>query len=122
MLGAGCKRGIDAAFFEERVLEFLRMCGVSLLSVRALATIARKADEPALTQFSKKYDLPLLCYCAKELKAAVGVFAHSEYVEKTVGVDNVCERAARLACGGRLLMGKTKYDGMTLALAGEENL
>ncbi len=37
-----------------------------------------------------------------------------------MGVDNVCERAAVLASGARLLAGKTKYAGVTLALAGED--
>ncbi|MBR5751340.1 MAG: cobalamin biosynthesis protein, partial [Clostridia bacterium] len=48
-------------------------------------------------------------------------FAHSDYVEKTVGVGNVCERAAVKASGGRLLAGKTVFEGMTFALAGDEN-
>ena len=50
-----------------------------------------------------------------------GVFAHSDFVQKTVGVGNVCERAAVLASGGVLLMGKTAREGITLALAGEQN-
>ncbi|MCR5671614.1 MAG: cobalamin biosynthesis protein, partial [Butyrivibrio sp.] len=38
---------------------------------------------------------------------------------KTVGVDNVCERAATLAAGsgGNMILKKTKGDGMTIAIA-----
>lgn len=121
VLGAGCRRGADAARFEDNALDFLKVCGVSPLSVRALATLDRKADEPALQNFCRKYRLPLLSFSAEELRAVPGAFARSAYVEKAVGVDNVCERAAVKACGGRLLMGKTRYKGVALALAGEEN-
>ncbi len=121
VLGAGCKRGVDCGWFERCALEFLKDAGVSLLSVRALATLDRKADEPALLDFCRKYRLPLRTFTAEQLKAAPGIFARSEYVETAVGVDNVCERAAALASGGRLLTGKTRYAGVALALAGEEN-
>ena len=120
VLGAGCRRGVSGERFENFVLDFLKSCGVSLLSVRALATIDLKADEQAFQHFCEKYRLPLLTYPAEELSKAPGVFAKSEYVLGAVGVDNVCERAAVLASGGRLLTGKTKYEGVTLALAGEE--
>ena len=74
-----------------------------------------------MTRFCEKYRLPLLTYSADALRAAPGVFAHSDFVQKTVGVGNVCERAAVLASGGVLLMGKTAREGITLALAGEQN-
>ena len=118
VLGAGCKKGLDENLFEERVKEFLDKNGVSLLSVRALATIDLKQNEKAFLRFCEKYRLPLLTYSAEELKDLPGVFAHSYFVERTVGVGNVCERAAAMA-GGRLLIGKTVSEGLTLALAGE---
>ena len=119
ILGAGCKRNTEPGSFEEKALSFLKHCGVSLLSVRAVATIDAKKEEPALLAFCEKYKLELIVYAAEELKAVPGRFVHSDFVEKTVGVDNVCERAAA-ASGGRLLMGKTAMDGVSFALAGEE--
>lgn len=121
VLGVGCKRDTDPDAFEENALDFLRQCGVSLLSVRALATIDVKKDEAALNRFCEKYRLPLLPYSADALRDVPGVFAHSDFVEKTVGVGNVCERAAALASGGVLLMGKTARAGITFALAGEKD-
>ena len=40
-------------------------------------------------------------------------------MKETVGVSNVCERAALLACGegGSLVYGKHAEDGMTIAIA-----
>lgn len=121
VLGAGCKRDTDPEAFEEKTSIFLKDCGVSLLSVKALATIDVKKEEAAFLRFCEKYRLPLLTYSAAELKAVPGRFSHSPFVEKTVGVDNVCERAAA-AEGGRLLMGKTVMGGVTFALAGEDAL
>ena len=80
-----------------------------------------KKDEAALNRFCEKYHLPLLTYSADALRAVPGIFAHSDFVEKTVGVGNVCERAAVLASGGALLMGKTAWAGITFALAGEKD-
>ncbi|MBQ9197828.1 MAG: cobalamin biosynthesis protein [Clostridia bacterium] len=122
VLGAGCKKGVDPDLFEQNACQFLRACGVSLLSVKALSTISVKNQEPAFARFCQKYSLPLLSYSAEELRGVPGVFAHSDFVEKTVGVDNVCERAAVRAAGGVLLAGKTAMEGMTFALAGEKNL
>ena len=116
ILGTGCRRGIDAAAYEAAALDFLRYCGDSLLSVRALATIERKKEERALLLFCKKYRLPLLAYTAEALSAVPGRFTASAFVRETVGVDNVCERAAA-AEGAALLQGKTAYDGCTFALA-----
>ena len=118
-LGVGCKRGVDGEAFEKEALAFLRACGVSLLSVKAVATIDVKKDEGAINAFCEKYRLPLLAYDAAALRAVEGTFSHSDFVEKTVGVGNVCERAAVRASGGVLLMGKTAAAGMTFALAGE---
>ena len=119
VLGAGCRRGTDAAAFERAALDFLDKCGVSLLAVRALATIDIKSDEHAFVTFARKYALEMCTYTAEELAALPGEFAHSDYVFNTVGVGNVSERAAVCAGGARLLRGKTLYAGITLALAGD---
>lgn len=120
VLGAGCRRGVDADHFERCALDFLRDNGVSLLSVRALSSIDLKAREGALIAFAEKYRLPFLTYAAGALSALPGRFAHSAFVEQTTGVGCVCERAAVKASGGVLLIGKTGFAGVTLALAGEE--
>ena len=48
-----------------------------------------------------------------------GEFAESEFVRKTVGVGNVCERAA-VCGGGTLIIPKTAKDGVTVAAAVNE--
>ena len=63
---------------------------------------------------------PLFGFSVKELKSLEGKFSDSEFVEQTVGVGNVCERAAVFASrnqGGTLLLKKQVLEGATLALA-----
>lgn len=52
--------------------------------------------------------------------AVEGGFSSSEFVKKTVGADNVCERAAVKDAGGKLIAHRRAQDGVTVALA-EEN-
>ena len=47
-------------------------------------------------------------------------FTASEFVSSVTGVDNVCERSAVLACGGKLIKAKTAGEGVTMALAAAE--
>lgn len=122
VIGIGCKRGTSAAHIEECVTRFLKDNGLSMLSVRALASIDLKGDEPGLLAFCERFRFPLLTYSAGELMALPGVFSVSEFVRKTTGVDCVCERAAVKASGKGLLVGKMRFDGVTLALSGDENL
>ena len=52
---------------------------------------------------------------------AEGNFKSSDFVKSITGTDNVCERAAVLSANnGKIIAGKTKYDGVTVAAACEE--
>ena len=52
-----------------------------------------------------------------ELAQETGDFSPSDFVKKTTGVDNVCERGAVLAAGGPLYARKHAGGGVTMALA-----
>lgn len=116
-LGIGCKRGTEASKIEEVFARFCAERGILPQAIRAAATIDRKADEAGLLRFCEKHGWPLRFYSAEELAAAPGRFSASAFVENTVGVDNVCERAAVLVSGGALLEKKYALDGVTLAIA-----
>ena len=74
--------------------------------------------------------MPFLTYPAQELCAQNGTFTASDFVRRTVGVDNVCERSALCAavCEGWIpqnarfeqyvRLSKQAQDGMTLAAVG----
>jgi cobalamin biosynthesis protein CbiG len=84
-------------------------------AVAGAASIDVKADEEGLLECCRRYGWPLAFYSARQLNAVAGSFSASEFVRNTVGVDNVCERAA--AAGGNLIVGKTALNGVTVAVA-----
>ena len=72
---------------------------------------------PGLLAFCRARGLDVRFYSAAELSAAAGEFTPSEFVKKTVGVDNVCERSAVLASNGHLVAPKFALNGVTVACA-----
>ena len=123
VLGAGCNRGINPADFESSAMDFLNGAGVSVMSLKAIATTDIKRDEPAMRIFAESHNIPLVTFTAKELQALKGNFTASERVRHFTGTDNVCERACVLCAGegGVLLRNKTVYNGITFALARSES-
>ena len=63
-------------------------------AVRAIATVDRKKNEMAFLALAKEWDVELWSFTPEELESAGTKFAESPFVRKTVGVGNVCERAA----------------------------
>lgn len=118
IVGIGCKRNTDPAVLEKRLLQVLRENGISVHRVSAAATIELKKDEAAVIGFCQKYSLPLRVYSPDQLMAVKGAFASSDFVLKTTGADNVCERSAA-AGGGRIIAEKSGFEGVTAALAEE---
>ncbi len=115
-LGIGCRRGTAEETLADVFERFCRERGLLPQAVACAASIDLKAGEEGLKAFCAARNWPL-CFCsAEELRTAEGVFSASPFVEKTVGVDNVCERAAVLA-GGRLIERKFAAEGVTFAAA-----
>ena len=117
VLGIGCRRGLPAEVIERAATIMLWDQKIPLARVFQIATIDVKRDEEGLLGFAGAHRIPLRFYSAEELAEAQGEFSQSERVLQTVGVDNVCERAAVL-CGekGELILRKTAKDGVTVAV------
>ena len=116
IVGLGCRKDIPFQNLNQAVDQMLADYHVSDQAVLGIATIDRKAREPAVLELIKKRNWNLFAYTAEELEAVPGVFSESEFVRKTVGTGNVCQRAALLS-GGLLLAEKTRFPGITMALA-----
>lgn len=118
VLGVGCKKETDSAKLEDYLQSILEQQGISIEEIAALASIDVKKDETCLLKFSEKHRIPFRTYSAQKLQAVPGEFHSSAFVKNTVGVDNVCERAAICAAGdgGRLMLSKQANDGMTVAI------
>lgn len=119
-IGGGCRKDTPVEKIEAAVRAVLQGAGIPWQAVCAVSSIDVKKDEPGLLMFCEKHRLPLRVFTADELAAVEGDFTPSDFVRETVGVDNVCERAAVSSGGGRLICRKTVMDGVTVALA-EEN-
>lgn len=115
-VGVGCRKDTDPGLFERAVDETLAEAGISRLAVTALASVDVKAQEPAILQMAAARGWDTQFYSAQELADIPGSFSSSAFVARTVGVDNVCERAA-VADGARLLRGKRAGNGVTVAIA-----
>ena len=86
-------------------------------AVASVASIDLKKDEPGLVEYCSSMSVPLHTFSAEELNAVEGSFTKSEFVKKTTGTDNVCERSAVCDGGGDLIIRKVSEDGVTLAVA-----
>lgn len=113
VLGIGCRKATPCRTLENAFTAF----GITPQAVCAVASIDLKAQEGGLLEFCRNHDWMLQTYSAAELALVEGTFTPSVFVEKTTGVDNVCERAAVLCSGGILVKPKTAGDGITLAAA-----
>lgn len=116
VLGIGCRKGVSREVLQGQVDIALTQIGSNPKAVCAMHTIDRKAEEPGLLALCAASGWPLRTFSAETLRAVPGAFTASQLVEDTVGVDNVCERAA-VATGGRLLLEKQAGNGMTVAIA-----
>lgn len=119
-VGIGCKHGISSARIE--ALYSRALAPFHPMAIRSIASIDVKREEPGLLQFARQCQVPLSFFSAEELQQVPGTFSHSDFVQKTVGVDNVCERAAMCAAGpgAMLILPKTSLDGVTIAVAQEK--
>ncbi len=116
-VGIGCRKDMDPGKLKEQVMAVLQESGIWPEAVEAMATIDLKEHEPALLSLCREMGWELKCFSADELNGVQGEFFHSDFVERTTGVGNVCERAAVLACGGRLIVNKQVRSGVTVAAA-----
>jgi len=115
--GIGCNRGTSADEIVRLIRETLLGAGISMHSLRALATIDMKKDEAGLRRAAGGLGLPLLFFRREEI-ATINVPNPSLTVKRHTGVRSVCEATALLgATKGKLIIPKTKSRNATMALA-----
>jgi cobalt-precorrin 5A hydrolase len=117
--GIGCNRGTAADEIRGLLLATLREAGLCRTSLRGLASIDLKADEPGLIALAQELGLPLEFFGREEINRVGGVVpTPSAMVEKHIGVKSVCEATAILATrGGELVVPKRTTHNATVAIA-----
>lgn len=113
-LGIGCRRDTPEGAIRDAVTAALAGAQIDLRAVRGVASIDVKREEAGLLAFCRERKIVPAFYSAAELAAVPGAFSDSEFVKKTVGVGNVCERAAVID-GGTLILPKYAENGVTVA-------
>ncbi len=119
-IGIGCKRGTSEELISDAVGRAIATVGVRMSQVKSLASVDLKADEKGLLAFAAKSRLPIHFYSAETLRKAAEEkhLETSQFVQKEIGVGNVCEAAALTeASMGRTLLAKTKFPSVTVAIA-----
>lgn len=117
VLGIGCRKEVEPQVLRQFVLDHLAEKGLPLEAVREVATLDRKAEEPALLRLCAEFGWPLTAATPQQLQEVEGTFSSSAFVQQVTGVDNVCERAAVWRSGGELLLPRQAGGGCTLAVA-----
>ena len=114
--GIGCRRGTTLEELERGLSEVLSENHLDPGQICLIASIDLKKDEQGLIGLAQKYQVPFVTYTKEELETVQNVSSRSEFVRKTTGIDNVCERAARYAAKeGTVIQAKRKKDKMTVA-------
>ena len=117
-IGVGCKKNTDADKMWDFVNDIFRLEGLDIRAVKSIGSIDIKRDEDAVKNLANRLNVPFLTFTKDELNSVSGDFFESEFVRKTVGVGNVCERAVCIQCNN-LIVKKTAREGMTVAIGRE---
>jgi cobalt-precorrin 5A hydrolase / cobalt-factor III methyltransferase / precorrin-3B C17-methyltransferase len=115
-VGVGASRGAPAGEIGQLIDDVLGELGVSHHSVRYLATVDAKADEPGLHSAAAERGWSVRTFPASRL-AAVPVPNPSEVVRRAVGTPSVAEAAALLEPGSELIAAKRASAHATVAVA-----
>lgn len=117
-IGIGCRKGADFYDMLKNLKDVLKKHNIDIRSVSHIASIDVKKDEVCIKKLAGALNTELCFFTADELKSAYGSFNDSEFVKKTVGVGNVCERSCMLVYGD-MLFKKEIYPDMTFAASVE---
>lgn len=117
IIGIGCKKGKTKEEIKVLVDQCIKKAGISLFDISCIASIDVKKDEAGIVEYAREINTEFKTYSAKELQAVEGDFEESQFVEKQVGVGNVCERSVIAAGGEEIIIPKTAKDGVTVAIA-----
>jgi cobalt-precorrin 5A hydrolase/precorrin-3B C17-methyltransferase len=124
VVGIGCNRGTKASEIERAVMRVFSEQGLSLESIRNIATIDIKRNEDGLLEFVRKHRLPVEYFDKETLGKAKFPSRPSAAVLKHVGTPAVCEAAALLSSGNNaLIVPKVSFNRtVTIAVAARGKL
>lgn len=122
--GVGCRQGVTPERVREALYNALELSRRSPASLRAMATVDLRANEPGLQAVARELGIRLLTFSRKEIRNKFNqypqIFNYSAFVQEKIGVGGVCEPVSLLAAPrSRLILPKTTWQGVTIALSEE---
>ncbi len=119
--GIGCTKGREAEAIEDALRTVLSDKCLSPLSLKAIATVPLKSEEPGIRATARHLNVPVIIVPNEEIRAldveSLGI-ATSEFVSEKTGLPSVSMASAYLASGkGVILQDKVKFKKITIALA-----
>ena len=116
-VGIGCKKGIYGEHLRKMLHKVLDRLDLKEVQICEIGSIDLKAEEPGILELKRELGVPFRTFSAGELSRVETVSQGSDFVKKVTGVDNVCERAAKLLCpNGNMLQPKMTMEGCTFAI------
>ena len=124
IIGIGARRNIKAEKVEQAINRVQQELDLRKESLKALATVDLKQEEPGLNRAAEEMDLPLEIVTkeeiSREMESANCKYSFSNFVKDKIGVGGVCEPAAMLtARKGKMLQEKKSHEGVTTAVVEE---
>ncbi|MBP2627080.1 MAG: cobalamin [Firmicutes bacterium] len=119
-VGIGCRRGTTSTEIRAAVTEACHTIGHSINSITVVGSTIVKQDEAGLLAFIQQLAVPSKFFINEELQECIDKYQLevSSFVQKQIGVGNICAAAAILAGQtNKLLLPKTKYKNVTVAIA-----
>jgi cobalt-precorrin 5A hydrolase len=115
--GVGCRRGKSEADILDAIRAAFDAAGLDLRALYCLASVDLKAGEMGLIAAARSLKVPLHFVGRDKIARLAAPYDASEFVRSTIGVGGVCEPAALIGSGGRLIAEKRRSNGITVALA-----
>lgn len=119
-VGIGCRRGTPPADILQAVREACHSIGADINQIAMIGSTVVKQDEAGLLAVIEQLNVPSRFFTNEELQTCIDEYELevSSFVQKQIGVGNVCAAAAILTGQtNKLLLPKTKYKNVTVAIA-----
>ncbi|MCW3995170.1 MAG: cobalamin biosynthesis protein [Candidatus Bathyarchaeota archaeon] len=124
VVGLGARKEISPDSIVKAVQAGLAKAGLSLAQVDGFATVDIKRDSKPMLDAVEQLGGTLEFLSVDALNSLIhsDLSPDSAMVQQKIGVGGVCERAALIAAGNnsKLILKKTKLDGVTVAIAEAE--
>jgi cobalt-precorrin 5A hydrolase len=124
VVGVGARKNASENQIIAAVDSALARVNLPVERVSRLATVDIKKDSLSMVSAAEKLGLPIDFFSVEALRSVknAGLSPDSKLVQEKIGVGGVCERAALIKAGknAKLILKKTKMNGVTVAIAEEE--